>query len=365
MLYWDVLTTPAPKTTPKTVPTETIEEKINRISEQNGFASFATCIIVGDEIAWQHFYGKADIENNIDADDETIYAVASISKLVTATAVMQLVEDGTLDLDADINDYLNFSVRHPNAPNTPITTRMLLSHRSGLSSPASGSDPSFYNAFDRETAPDLGEWLETYLANSLAWISSTPGTTENYSNHGAALLGYIVERISGQNFNEYCKQNIFQPLGMTSTSFNLNDLNESKLAIPYGNGRQSQYSVPYYPATTLKTSIKDFSKFAIAYMHEGSYNGFELLKPETVNQMLTVQNSGSSLGILWWNYAGGWKGHAGAYVGSTTFMDINPLGSKRGVIMFINETNWLLPDANIIYPGGTLNTMIHTHASGL
>lgn len=348
-----------------TEPQETLEEKLDRISKEASLPSFAVCIVNEDSIMWRYHYGMADIERNRPSNEETIYTVASVSKLVTATAVMQLVESGQLDLDEDINTYLNFEVRNPGFPDAPITSRMLLSHRSGLSAPASGSDPTFYTPFEQETAPELGAWLEEYITRGVAWTSNSPGSAENYSNHGAALLGYIVERISGLDFRVYCVQNIFAPLGMHSTSFDLNDLNSDKMAIPYHNSTHFQYSVPYYPATSLKTTINDFAKFAMMYINRGTFKGTEILKSETVDEMLRIQNSGSSLGMLWWTYAAGWKGHAGAYVGSTAFVEINNSSRKRGVIMFINKTQWLMSNGSIIYPGGKLFDLIHSEANHL
>lgn len=345
-------------------PAPTIEQRIASIATTLSLPSVATAVVSADSIIWESYTGLADVENGVAANDETIYTVASISKLVTATAVMQLVEQNQIDLDADINHYLGFSARSPNFNDTPITTRMLLTHRAGLSAPASGVDANFYVPFQEETAPQLGTWIENYLQQPVAWIQSGPGATENYSNHGAALLGHIVAQVSGMDFREYCKQFIFEPLGMNSTSFNLADLDESKMAVPYHNGPYTQYSVPYYPATTVKTSISDFSKFVRLYLNHGTYDGTQILQRETVTEMLRPQNANSSLGFLWWTYNQGWKGHGGAYYGSTTFMDLN-LGQNKGVIVFTNITQWHLADPNVVYPGGELYQLLHDHASGL
>lgn len=351
------------KKTPPAKPLS-IEEQIDVIASSNDLPSFAVAVVSDDTILWQHFYGMADEINQVDANKETIYSVASISKLVTATAIMQQIEAGNIDIDADINTYLDFDVRNPSFSDEPISVRMLLTHRSGLSAPSSTGDPNFYVPFEAETAPELGSWLQGYLMRSVAWTLNAPGSAEQYSNHGAAILGYVVERVTGVDFREYCKQHIFIPLGMTNTSFDLTDLEPSKLATIEHSASHFQYSVPYYPATTLKTSIDDFSRFARMYLNGGSLGTVEVLKPESVDELLAIKNSGSSLGFLWWSYSGGWNGHAGAYYGATSFMDINK-NRQKGVIMFINKTQWLMTDTGLIWPGGLMHDLVHRYALSL
>jgi CubicO group peptidase (beta-lactamase class C family) len=118
----------------------------------------------GDKIVWQNFYGFSNVADKKVPNEETIYVLASISKTVTATAVMQLWEKGQLDLDKDINEYLPFDIRNSRFSNDAITTRHLLTHRSGIVWP-SGEDPNFYRTYPNDTAPALGPWLREYLAS--------------------------------------------------------------------------------------------------------------------------------------------------------------------------------------------------------
>ncbi len=340
------------------------ESSVSSLATNYALPSFSAVIISRDSILWNYSYGFADVEMGIGAHKETIYSTASVSKLVTATAVMQQVEQGRIDLDEDINTYLDFEVRSPHFPEVPITARMLLTHRSGMSSPYDMDDPNFFIPFEEESAPELGTWLKSYLSRSVAWMSHAPGSEEQYSNHGVALLGYIVERINGIDFRRYCREHIFLPLEMENTSFDLNDLDSSKLAVIYHGARHFQYSVPYYPATSLKTSLVDFSKFMSMYLNEGSYKGIEILKPETVTDMLKIKNAGSSLGYLWWSYAQGWNGHAGAYYGATSFMDIHR-GKGLGVFLVSNKSQWLIRESNLLWPGGKMHDLIHRHAETL
>jgi CubicO group peptidase (beta-lactamase class C family) len=171
------------------------------------------------------------------------------------------------------------------------------------------------------------------------------------------LLGFLVERITGTDFRIYCRENIFNPLGMTNTSFgqNVNSGEINALPYPYGGS----YSVPYYPASSLKTSISDFSKFLMVFINSGAYKGARILKSQSVAMMLTIQNPGSTYGLIWKKQGRGF-GHAGAFHGVTSFVDLNP-NSGSGFIIFINKTQWLLPDPDIAYPGGELYTVISQH----
>ncbi len=338
-----------------------IDSLINSLAIDNSLPSFSAAIVSRDSVLWQHYYGFSDHEKQVKANQETVYSIASISKLVTATAVMQQVTVGKIDLNADINNYLDFAVRSPHFPKVSITVRMLLTHRSALSSPYNKDDPDFFIPFEGESAPNLGNWLKSYLIRPVAWMSFAPGTSEQYSNHGAALLGYIVERVTNQDFKEYCRDHIFIPLEMHDTSFDLDDIDPQKLATIHHHNAHFQYSVPYFPATSLKTSIKDFSRFISMYLNNGSLDGVQILKPNTVLEMMKIKSSGSSLGYLWWSYGNGWSGHAGAYYGATTFTELNRK-ENLGVILFCNKTQWLLSQPGLLWPEGAIFDLVHNYA---
>jgi len=183
--------------------------------------SLSTCIIKGDEVVWAEGYGLFDIEHNKNASEDTIYAVASISKTVTATALMQLYGQGLFELDDDINDYLNFSIRNPNYPDDPITFRMLLSHHSSLA-----EDPWWLHKDYPGDCPVLFyPFLMEYLTpggseySSEIWADCHPGEAFHYANMGYAIIGYLIEEMTGELFYQYCEDQIFIPLNMSNTSF--------------------------------------------------------------------------------------------------------------------------------------------------
>jgi len=266
--------------------------------------SMSTCIIDNDSIIWSKNYGFVDPQIKNKPNDDSIYLVMSISKPVAATALMQLWEQGLFDLDEDVNNYLPFSLRNPNYPNVPITFRMLLSHRSSLNW---DEEPGSYSVQCLTKTICLGDpdvesyphpWLENYLCpdgdiyNPEVWVDEEPGSNYHYANVGYALIGYLVELISHEEFNEYCKNHIFLPLGMMNTSYFYKDLNNSNICIPYSMSgpiptghRQALYSYLWAACTDLKTTINDLSKFIVAHMNGGMYDSVRILNKSTVDMM--------------------------------------------------------------------------------
>jgi CubicO group peptidase (beta-lactamase class C family) len=318
------------------------------------FPSVSSCIIKNDSIVWYNGYGRAKLFPRKAPTPDTIYAVGSLSKPVTATAVMQLWERGFFNLDDDINDYLDFNVRNPQYPETPITFRMLLAHYSGLTS--NENLHSFYLFFlyimnkKDYPYPLIKEIIlpEGKFYRSDIWENFIPGTDRAYSNLNYMLLEHLIEVISGQSFTDFCELNIFEPLNMSNTSFYFDDLKEKELAGTYHNIGNIFFPIPNidvgYSFGGLKTSINDFSHYVIAFINEGIWNGFRLLKKSTIDMMLTVQyenTSNYSRSGLGWQYFGFFMssstfGHLGHTLGGsgTIFMDTT---ENYAQIMFVNR----------------------------
>lgn len=340
-----------------------IDIEILKEMEKNQIPSITACIIKENEIVWKKAYGKANIKNDVAATTETLYTLMSVSKLVIVTAVMQLHEQGLIDLDGDINEYLPFSVRNPHFHNQKITSRMLLTHTSGLIHPESESlAPNFYKNFPYDTVPLLKEWLNEYFTNfnSIIWKKTAPGELDSYSNIGAALMAYVVEVITNVDYNEYCKSNIFQPLNMPNTSHRFIDLDISNVAVPYQENYRPFYHYSHrdYPAGFLRSSIEEFSHFIIAYINNGEYMGKRILKENTTNEILTIQNPANGRCLLWNCNFGDWYGHGGGAKGGgyTTQVDIQR-EDKVGLIIFSNYSC----QANAsIWPGGKIYGLIRT-----
>ncbi|KAF7764955.1 hypothetical protein PCIT_b1066 [Pseudoalteromonas citrea] len=202
--------TPASKTQELKGLQKYVDYLINTEIARHNLPGVAVSIVKDDKIILLKGYGFADLNNQIKVDpNDTLFRIASITKTMTAIAVMQLVEQGKLEIDADINDYLS-AFKIPNTFNEPITIGALLSHRAGFEQADAG------NLFVQNPLEVLS--TEQYLATHMPQRIWPPGHLVSYSNYGFALLGYLVELQSGMNLATYMDHAIFSPLGMSYTT---------------------------------------------------------------------------------------------------------------------------------------------------
>ncbi|MBA3786324.1 MAG: serine hydrolase [Acidobacteria bacterium] len=247
--------------------------------EQQDIAGATVAIVKDGKILFAKGYGYADVKNKKPVSaEETLFRPGSVSKLFTWTAVMQLAEQGKLDLDRDVNEYLDFKI--PEAFGQPITLKNILTHTAGFEEQLK----DFFAA--DKTNPNLGEYVKTHLPKRIF----PSGTTPAYSNYATTLAGYIVERVSGQPFTEYVEQHIFKPLGMTRSTF-VQPL-PPELAPLMSNGymlasdeAQEFESISLFPAGSLTSSAADMSKFMLAHLQEGQLGEARILRPETARLM--------------------------------------------------------------------------------
>jgi CubicO group peptidase (beta-lactamase class C family) len=227
-------------------------------------------------------YGYSDYENKVQVDAErTMFRVGSVSKLFVWTAVMQLVEQGKLSLDADLNTYLDFTI--PATYPQPITMKNLMSHTSGFED----SGYKDYRLLPEELIP-----LDQYVKAQIPARVYPPGEIAAYSNYGASLAGYIVERISGLPFTEYSEKYIFSPLGMSHSSFRQPLPTElaSDMSLGY-NFYQDQYLkcgfeyVENYPAGGMTSTAADMAKFMLANLQNGQLGADRILSEKITQQM--------------------------------------------------------------------------------
>ena len=268
---------------------------------QYHYPGLSACIIKDDTIFWQGNYGYANIAQNKLVTDSTLFYIASVSKVFTGTAIMQLWENGLFELDDDVNDYLPFSVRNPYHPDVPITFRMLLAHASSI------HHERVTNVIWGSDSPvELGYYIENFLTYSWHWNNWAPGTKFEYCNVSVALLGYLVEMITDMPFEKYCQDSIFVPLGMNETSWFLANLDISKIATPYEYSAgqyksNSHWGVAEYPATQIRTSLTQLARFLIAYRQGGQIDSVRILNSSTIDSMTTVQYpaNNSYQGLMW------------------------------------------------------------------
>jgi CubicO group peptidase (beta-lactamase class C family) len=215
--------------------------------------------------------------------DTTLFRPGSISKVFTATAVMQLVEQGKLDLDRDVKDYLDFEI--PKTYPEPITLRRLLTHTAGF-------EETLKNLF----VPDARNMrpLRDYLVAAMPARIFPPGKVPSYSNYGLTLAGYIVERVSGEPFEKYIAAHIFDPLRMEHSTFaqplpEALDANMSQGYLAAEQGSRKFEFVTASPAGALSATATDMSRLMLALLGEGTLEGATILKPESVRAMETRQ----------------------------------------------------------------------------
>lgn len=240
----------------------------------------ATVAIVKDgKVLFAKGYGYADVAAKKPvAAEETLFRPGSVSKLFTWTAVMQLHEQGKLDLDRDINEYMDFHI--PEAFGQPITLKHILTHTPGFEEQIKD-----LFAFDKPS-PNLGEYLKTHIPRRIY----PPGTVPAYSNYGTTLAGYIVERVSGQPFNDYIDQNIFKPLKMTRSTFAQPLPPELAPSMSKGYALGSDDAKPFetigpFPAGSLSSTSTDLARFMLAHLQQGQLDEAQILKPETARLM--------------------------------------------------------------------------------
>jgi CubicO group peptidase (beta-lactamase class C family) len=239
-------------------------------------------VVRGGEVLFAKGYGYADLEARVPVDPaRTLFRPGSISKLFTWTAVMQLVEQGRLSLDADVNTYLDFEI--PATFPEPITLKHLLTHTPGFEDQGQGLFV---------LRPESLVSLEAYLKANLPARVFPPGQIGAYSNYGTALAGYIVERVSGQSFDAYVEEHIFAPLGMTQATFRqpLPPALAPQMSNGYNyvNGGYLRGGFEYvgaYPAGSLSAAGLDLARFMIAHLQDGRYGEARILSEATARQM--------------------------------------------------------------------------------
>jgi CubicO group peptidase (beta-lactamase class C family) len=321
----------------------------------------AAAIVKDGQLVCTGVAGMANIEAGIPVTPETLFLVASVSKTVTATALMQLYEQGRFDLDDNVNGFLPFRLSVPAAPDSPITFRQLLTHTSSIA-----DNEKYINCPDKcgygasliafvtkgaDSPISLQAFTEGYLKRKGAYydrqanfLSKAPGKKAKYSNMGVTLIGYLVERLTGTSFDRYCQTHIFDPLGMRKTSWRLSGADHSLLAMPYNKAKSKfipygHYGEPDYPDGMLRTPVVELAKFLSAYMAGGRHGTNQILRPSTIGEMLKTQTSLDPFqGLVWYSHSIDGRmvwGHEGSDNGACAAMWFDPKANE-GVIVMAN-----------------------------
>lgn len=285
-----------------------LSQVLKQVFEKNELMGASVMLIADGNIAYQKYFGLADSARQIAIAENTVYRVASISKTIAATALMQLWQQGKVDLDANVDRYLGWPLQHPKFPDAPITLRLLMNHRSGI------RDGKGYGVFSKDMIgkklhlKDLFTPEGAYYTEDL-FSERPPGDYFSYANCSWGLVASVIEKVSGLRFDEYCKKNIFEPLGMRA-SFNVLDLPDlDQLAVlyryrdgswvPQADHYQGQKPTPRFfegyelgqnglifgPQGSLRSSAKDLATFALMLMNDGTWQRKSILKKESVDLM--------------------------------------------------------------------------------
>ena len=343
--------------------------------ERSDIAGASVLVMKDGDVLLQKGYGYADVKTKKPVDPSaTIFRLASISKLFTWVSVMQLEEQGKLNLDTDVNQYLDFAIRP--AFNKPITLRNLMTHTGGFEETA---DDIII------TEPKKTITLRDYLIRNQPMRIFPPGQIPAYSNYGVGLASYIVQRVSGEPFEQYVREHIFAPLAMTHSSFD-QPLQKPLADLP-SEGYRSNTTKPsvgfeiFNPvgAGGISSSAADMGRFGQALLNGGELDGKRILKSETLSRMWTPQFRASDqmpplcMGFYqdWRNHLR-WIGHEGDLI---AFHSLFFVEAKQKLILFVSYNSaggGDLPRPEIInlfsdryFPGAPTVQFLKTPASEL
>ena len=318
-----------------------VEARIEGERKDRHVPGISAGVVLDQELIWFHGYGHANLEKQISADEHTVYRVASITKLFTATMLMQLRDAGKLQLDDPIEKYVpEFKVKSTYADARPPTFRQAASHGSGLTREGAhegwidGQMPSI------ETLIRLAQESEMCLPTS---------TEPKYSNLAIAIMGHALSRIAGQPYHKYIVEHILKPLGMNDSGFDRSRYDDAHYAVGYHRDEAEQYFPSYHwdeqgfmPGGGMYSTVSDIARFMAMQFREAPAGGEQVLGWSTLREMhmpVTVTpDFESGYGIGWGiRRLSGTKiiGHSGGLPGYTTNITLAP-ALKVGMIIFTN-----------------------------
>lgn len=301
-------------------------------------------VVKDGRIVWSQGFGFADREAQKAPTVDTVFRLASVSKVLTLTALMRLYDQQKFKLDDDVSGAVGFSVRHPGFPAVAITYRMLLTHTAGIND----NEQKLAFAWNEEGDSPLSNdaLVEGYFKEGGAyydkanWREEKPGTSYAYSNYGIALAGYLVARLSGLGFEDAVRTLVLEPLGMTELSWKgAGYAPAGGMAAPYDYkaqagdfARYAQYGYPEAPAGMARTSAAQLAKLMGLYQGRGAFGGVRLLEEATVGLIY-------SEGLVLFEREAGQIGHNGGDPGVSTAMFWQKHDPTRpGVIVLANSS---------------------------
>ena len=272
------------------------EEGIKRVMQEEKVVGFSVAVVKNNKIIYTHSFGMQDIEKNIPLSDKAIFRIASISKSFSATSIMQLVEAKKISLDDDFSKLVGFKVRNPKFPETVITLRMILSHTSSV------NDSQGYFSLDVINPAKNTDFAKCYN-------NYEPGKGYAYCNLNFNMTGAVIEKISGERFDQYVKHHILDPLGLYG-GYCVDSLDKTRFATLYEYNKDSTKFIAapaaynprseevknhilgettpiFSPTGGMKISATDLAKYMIMHSRHGKYKGGRIISKSSSIQMQT------------------------------------------------------------------------------
>jgi len=326
-----------------------LDPEIERLLKVGRIPSMAVVLVSGERIVWTRSAGLANVRVKTPAASDTVYLIASTFKTMSATALLQQMEQGKFKLDDRVNDYLSEMKIEGENKRYPVTFRNLLTHTSGLP-----TDFGRHAVWEDQASLSLVDYLRGRLR-----LSRRPGTRVLYSNIAFTLVAHLVEKFSGVPFKEYMRKNVFVPVEMRDTAFEPRADMAERLAIPYMPVRRrggvfrpvDWVKADAWPAGVVYGTAIDQARWLMANLNGGVYKGRRLLSEATFREMMKRQfdrfagpinggwlNETSGYGLAWWISTLNGEtivAHSGSVNGYTAFLAGN-LNRKTGVAILTN-----------------------------
>lgn len=322
---------------PDAGPPEELEAALRYWLDAGALAGLAALAVEGD-VRIVFTEGRATDTTSVDA--HTLFNVASVSKTFVAALALLLVEDGLLDLDAPLSAVLpDLPIVHPGHPDTPVTTRMLLTHTSGLIDDFLGL-AAFGSLGD--PSGELEPFVREYTSVASHW-GAAPGVARSYCNACFGVLGLVLERASGRDLRTLSETRLFAPMALDGAGWFFADVEEARIATGYarrGSGYSAleRNSVAFYPATSLLISLTGIERWMRMHLEGGELEGVRYLASESVEETRRVQFPAIDRGqyLTWYAQSQGgerWVGHSGSSYGASVQVRYRPESGRILVVL--------------------------------
>ncbi len=325
------------------------EAGIKAIMEQSKVMGLSVAVVKNNQVIYTHSFGYKNFETKEPLTDDCLFRIASISKSFSATSVMQLVQQKKLSLQTDLSELVGFKIRNPKYPETVITLEMALSHLSSI------NDSQGYFTLDAINPAKNPNWANCYNAYE-------PGSQYQYCNLNFNMVGTIIEKLSGERFDQYVKHHVLDPLGLYG-GYCVDSLDRTRFASIYEYNKDSAKFIPspmayaprsaeianytmgyttpiFSPTGGMKISATDLAKYMIMHSRQGKANGARIISRKSAASMQTARSAEEGYGLAIMttdNLIAGktLKGHTGVAYGLFSAMFFQP-EEKFGIVVISN-----------------------------